>query len=364
MNKGFTIATVLLVMMAAIAAFSVYSTSGTDDVSKYLEQGMKLVYTVEDDKTETFYAQYSNGNFKAQWNHGSKDGDHSDVEEHHGGKLYTYATPNTDFLIAAVNGNSDLSAETKAELVSGYEATRGYKSNCVLAGASDVSASDIVQSDSGDVVKAAGMTLQRGADGTLTGVVSGDTVFQIVSIGPMSAAELASAFNGCSDSRELNEHTLALDRKLGWQETLSNTDWCGAGTDNCNTPCPEVRTKGNLRDNQACRRHDHGKIHTPAAFGLGVRLECGVDKDLVDSSNNWAVQAAFGNWGLAQTWGCENWQKETRCSWSCGWRGCRRDCWTSWRWVIKYGPFRYQNINHRGSTMYKRKCQRCTSDIW
>lgn len=355
MNRGFTIATVVVILMAAISAVTLYNAPGSS-VDQYLAGGLKLVYTVEEGRTETFYAQQVDGELKATWNHGSANGDHSEVEEHHGGKMYTYSTPNTDFLIGLVNGNADLDAAQKEELIAGYESLRGEKAECTVAGDAAATAD----------VTDAGLTIINGG----SQIVYGDNTFDIVSIGAMSADELASAFNGCSDARALSEHMSDLaSRNLGWQETLSQTEWCGAGTDNCNTICPGQGGRGSWGDNIACRRHDHGSKYE-SALGFAARLECRVDQHLLEGASahagfitNSAVHVAFGSWGAAQVWGCFNWKQVKRCGgWSCGWRGCSRSCSYPYEWTVNYGPFRYNGISDRGSAMYKGLCKNCPND--
>ena len=154
-----------------------------------------------------------------------------------------------------------------------------------------------------------------------------------------------------------------MHRDLGYQEYLSNTDWCGAGTNIFNTPCPEDRTRGSLQANRACRRHDHGRKYESA--GPGTRMECQNDKHLASASSNWAVQAVFGKWGISQAWGCFNWKHKRRCTRNCGWRGCRRTCTKDWGWDVKYGPWRFNNINNRGdSQTYVAKCKTCSGDLF
>jgi hypothetical protein len=201
-------------------------------------------------------------------------------------------------------------------------------------------------------------------DGKLEG-----TTTKVLSIVEASA----DVFEGCTlkpSTRALEEYHEKQNRALGIQEWASNTDWCGAGTDNCITPCPGTG-RGNFEDNMGCRRHDHGAKHEPAAGGLGVKLECQVDKDLADYTNNWAAIAIFGSGGIAMTWGCSNYANVQNCWWhwaGCGWRGCpgwQRRCSSSWQWETKFGPWRYSNINNRGADqIYAAKCKTCTGDIW
>lgn len=142
-----------------------------------------------------------------------------------------------------------------------------------------------------------------------------------------------------------------------FQAWASNTQWCGAGTDIINTPCPAPGV-GDYEADRKCRRHDHGARYSPV--GPAVRLECGVDHDLIHNTNNWAVQACFGKWGLASVWGCDNYQSSWGCR-NCGWRGC--DCGHTWGWSTRRGPWRYDGQNHRGHSMYKAKEKNCPNDL-
>lgn len=194
---------------------------------------------------------------------------------------------------------------------------------------------------------------------TVNGVNSTETA--ITSVRSMEGGEIV----GCNPYTEASDDAPVCDishtrgRVLGWQEDLSNTDWCGAGTDIFATPCPGQGTRGVDGVNHACRRHDHGARYVVVLGGVGVRLECGVDRDLVFAARtNLAVQAAFGELGVSQFWGCDNFGSTTSCTvtqWpgcTCGWRGCecwgiRRRCTKRDDWSTRYGPFRYLSINDR-----------------
>eukprot|EP00581_Thalassiosira_minuscula_P005970 CAMPEP_0183735232 /NCGR_PEP_ID=MMETSP0737-20130205/46067_1 /TAXON_ID=385413 /ORGANISM="Thalassiosira miniscula, Strain CCMP1093" /LENGTH=351 /DNA_ID=CAMNT_0025968909 /DNA_START=182 /DNA_END=1234 /DNA_ORIENTATION=+ len=84
-----------------------------------------------------------------------------------------------------------------------------------------------------------------------------------------------------------------LDWITDFSAVSSNTQWCGRGTNIYSTPCPDKNKKFDFWADNACRRHDHGKIQK----GTNVpRLECAVDNDLRVSTSNWAVQGAYGKW--------------------------------------------------------------------
>jgi hypothetical protein len=120
-----------------------------------------------------------------------------------------------------------------------------------------------------------------------------------------------------------------------------------------NTPCPSAAHGNDFNADKACRKHDHGRKHESALLGLGVKLECMVDKNLVDSANNWAATAIFGRHGIANMWGCHNYEyKNHRGSYwhwgGCGWRGCpgwqRKNHASSWGWTTASGSGRYNNV--------------------
>ena len=69
-------------------------------------------------------------------------------------------------------------------------------------------------------------------------------------------------------------------------------------------------------------------------WGLAVKLGCDIDKDLADAADNWIVQSVYGKWGVAGTWGCEDygwyhcWHWDSDARW-CGWKSCGKGCWTN-----------------------------------
>jgi hypothetical protein len=133
-------------------------------------------------------------------------------------------------------------------------------------------------------------------------------------------------------------------RMLGFSEWASGTQWCGAGTDLVNTPCPlDTSDSGDM----ACHRHDHGKKADGIIGGMAVRLGCDIDRGLADRTSNWAAQAAFGSWGLAQAWGCYDHGTYNCWNWRSKWWG------GYWRYGghcsgehTHYGPWRYSSYSH------------------
>ena len=145
-------------------------------------------------------------------------------------------------------------------------------------------------------------------------------------------------------------------RHLGWQENLSRTKWCGAGTDIYNTVCPGT-TGGDTEADYACHRHDHGKKANNIMWGFAVRLGCDIDRGLAVRTSNWAAQAVFGNEGLARMWGCHDlgyyegykWEKK----WWGGW----------WYWGryhgehVHYGKSRLSSYSHSYGWKAQSRCK-------
>lgn len=238
-----------------------------------------------------------------------------------------------------------------------------------------------VKTDGSALWQFGGFTLEVDIKGNPTAIVEAETntKYEVTKIEPFMPSENANLFKGCKTAPKTapkdGKRQLRTARKLGWMEWLSNTDWCGAGTNLETTKCPGTSgARGDPTTNHCCRRHDHGKQYEPALFDIAVKLECQVDKDLAQCTNNWAAQAAFGTYGAANVWGCHNYAYVQNCWWhwaGCGWRGCpgwQRRCSGSWKWESKYGPWRYDNINNRGvSKTYKTgglKPKTCSGDLF
>lgn len=355
MNKGFAIATVLLVLMAAIAGISMYgSSSGSSDVADQMKAGMKMVFSVDGSASSIFYAKLVGDEIKVQSQSAGAHDSGFDVTEVHGGKQYSYSIPN----IATLQG------EVQDEMKTDVSEFAGIKAGCAVADA-DIFSSDLTQSvdANGNSVLGSSLTFKKGADGSYDSVSftngEGETqVFTIISLGPIPEGEAAGLFGGCVVGRDL-EQLDQVGRSLAGRETselfvqfqqlASQTLWCGAGTDVAGTPCPGSSglpgyiVAYDLTADRACMRHDSGKKSAPV--GPAVKLGCDVDHGLVARTNNFAAQAIFGKWGLAGVWGCfdEGPVSKWHNSLSCGWRGCRG--WMGWYTVTEertlYGPWRY-----------------------
>jgi len=151
-------------------------------------------------------------------------------------------------------------------------------------------------------------------------------------------------------------------RRLDWvtdlQGYISNTQWCGAGTDNFQTPCPDKDLSYDFFADQACRRHDHGAKYEKTWIGVVPRLECYVDKQLLDAGgHNWAVEAAYAEWGGTSVIGCYNYE-----AYDCWyWRGWSlRYGYCGHVWDINYGYWRYDNAVKKSG--YLSRPQSCPYD--
>jgi hypothetical protein len=314
----------------------------------------------------------------------------NDVMEVFGGKVYTYKINDKARMLAmaqeagetpehikVIEDMSEFKEDCKVEILSNFTMTadslRAKKINenmqtprCQFEDGSAEYAADgywTLVGANGDVKEIGEIDIDGKLEGTSTKVLS-------------IVAASGDEFQGCDVSAKRRMES----RSLGWMEDLSNTEWCGAGTDNANTPCPGTAScRGDPNANHACRRHDHGRKHAPALGGVAVKLECEVDRELADAPGaNWAAVAAFGRWGVANAWGCDNYRYIQNCWWhwaGCGWRGCpgwQRRCSGSYGWESKNGPWRYSGVTRRpfsgdstsAQHRYKPKAKVCSGDIW
>jgi hypothetical protein len=294
------------------------------------------------------------------------------IQEMHSGKTYEYSMWDRVESTVPADACDGIEGCDVAELQAQLDDAGTVKTDCTVEDLTDAVSLSAVEV--GDTVVIGGFTVQFVA-GVPTAIIDGEdgsVVATIDSIVDGIAGDVT--FDGCAvEARRLDLE----ERELGFAEWASGTDWCGAGTDNCNTPCPGTGT-GSVGDNMGCRRHDHGAVHSPAMWGLAVQLECQVDKDLEDYAKasagdqaKAAILATFGSYGLANVWGCQNWAVGQNCWWhwaGCGWRGCpgwQRRCSSGWQWEVKNGFWRYNGINNRGAaTIYVDKCQTCSGDIF
>jgi hypothetical protein len=152
--------------------------------------------------------------------------------------------------------------------------------------------------------------------------------------------------------------TRSSDRHLSawtdFQAMASGTQWCGAGTDLANTACPVTSSDG---ADEACHRFDHCTKANGIIGGYAVRLACDCDRGLADRTSHWAVQAIFGSWGLAQTWGCYDQGTYSCWNWKSKWWG------GYWRYGgycngehVHYGPWRYSSYSHSYGWKSQSRC--------
>ena len=145
---------------------------------------------------------------------------------------------------------------------------------------------------------------------------------------------------------------------------LSFSNWCGPGTDPVTTPCPgSSEGRGiagyDLTADRACRRHDHSGYKRMIGK-LFPRCNCNSDRDLAAATNNAAIQGAYGEWGLAMSWGCYDsgsfycWKRRGWWGWSYG-KYCSGT-------RVKYGPWRYNRISYNWPYASKKKS--CSNDLF
>ena len=208
-----------------------------------------------------------------------------------------------------------------------------------------------------------GFVMDVDATGTPTAIVdeTAGKKFVVTKVEAFKSIDNVELFKGCKSSPGKQTAEIAKTeggkRRLGWMTDLqawaSDTNWCGSGTDIPNVPCPSAANGNDFNADKACRKHDHGRKHQSALGGLGVKLECLVDKTLATTANNWAATAIFGARGLANMWGCDNYEYKNHRGhywhWGgCGWRGCpgwqRRAHGSTWAWTTANGWGRYNNV--------------------
>lgn len=191
------------------------------------------------------------------------------------------------------------------------------------------------------------------------------TITSVVSGIPESVS-----FEGCSET-SVDVDVVGDDFKQirNIQSVLFGASWCGSDTDMVKTKCPFDLGNEDAGDNMACRKHHHGRITNPVAGGLGMQFECEVDKNLSDESDNWAVQAVFGVWGVSQIWGCKHYRPRDIQYWGwCngGWGSypCRKT--RTMNWETKFGPNRYSGLGERNQDQLysSNRTKMCMSDSW
>ena len=135
---------------------------------------------------------------------------------------------------------------------------------------------------------------------------------------------------------QMDAGELAEGRRLGW--AITNTQWCGPGTDIRTTPCPDADKDFDYFADRACRRHDHAKCYT---YTLGIPiLECRIDYHVSQATDSFWVQAQYGRLGVGGITGC--------------WEHSSYLCWKGWSlgyycndWGKSWGPWRYSGSKTR-----------------
>jgi hypothetical protein len=396
MNGYQTIAILIAVILAFSAGMIAYtsSTSSGESPKSFLEVGATWTVKmptfdffsghdykgaqVQQYTSAKWYIQGGVDSFKFQSENYDATLDSYSVEEYHGGKKYTYRKLNVPHMLSQCQSCS-------SDIVNELNAMKDVVQDCVATdntfdqGSLQANVASVKKSlaDGNTVWSMGGMLIEASASGAPIAIWNDEddasTRMEIVSVTPMTAEEKAKVFKGCdpvaqheSAALKKRRRQLVKSRKLGawtdFQAWASGTNWCGAGTDLDNTPCPVTSSDNG---DMACHRHDHGKKANGIIGGMAVRLGCDIDHGLAARTSNWAAQAVFGSWGLAMTWGCYDygkvycWNKARTCKWY--------GCWNYWRYTkhcseeyTRYGPWRYNGYSHK----YGWKAQsRCTTDL-
>lgn len=331
----------------------------------------------------TWYLSYNLDSRTARIQQEASEDGTTRVQEVHGGKFYSYSKADTSTILAALTAaveSGEADATVAAEVEASLLANVNTKSLCTVnvdernAAGTDVKwdyEAGLVQPLGGGagLWQVGGYFITTDSSGTPVSIVEGDDNSKIVAT-IASVTELSDdsgLFQGCQSGAD-DAFVQPVDgsgRRLlsawtSFQAWASNTNWCGAGTDIVNTACP---SGGDVTADRACRRHDHGAKHNGIIGGMAVRLGCDIDADLAGATGNWAVQAVFGSWGIAQTWGCYDHGSYNCWNWASKWWG------GYWRYggycsgeFNRYGPWRYSGFQHRYG--YKAKEKTCGDDIW
>jgi len=270
-----------------------------------------------------------------------------------GGKMYSYQLTDTDALYRdTANGPpSDLSYEAVTDN-SWIAELEGVKTECTVEDITNGGLSP----DQWTVV------VDANNNPTEISSTEGEDAWSLKITGVSSCADTAIEPCNPNGARQRRLEEKMEQRRLfdltKMQADLSHTNWCGAGTDNVNTACPGstdggwmravTDSKYDLRADHCCRRHDHAAKHGSALGGVAAKLGCDIDRDLARCSGNSGVQACFGDWGLANAWGCFD-----SGSYGC-WNYVKGNKWwkpSYWRYgnycsgeFTKYGPWRYNGI--------------------
>lgn len=341
------------------------------------------------------------------------------VQEIIGDKVYMYSMVNTDFLYkevadlgAGLQGGSISSSEIEAVDITWIDGLVGIKYNCVVEPLEDKEMNDLFDNKAVlvDQNLAGGSTWKVGAwkiqaDANLVPLSLSsppadddddeDFTLELTAVGTCEVPIV-----GCDPEREAGDgvpyagptteqigavlHTWGIKHEHGggssssnhnnstgtrflsaWQDfqNFATRNWCGSGPTPKSDPCPgDPSIDIALYDydaDRACRRHDHAKRFGPA-WGPPIdftRAECLVDEDMLRASNNIAVDAVLGRFGLAATWGCLGYGNYK--------------CWKKWRYKcqcrgerVRYGSQRYENNERNPAWGYRAPDRTCSDDLW
>ena len=153
------------------------------------------------------------------------------------------------------------------------------------------------------------------------------------------------------------DRRLQTKRQLGWGSApLTGTHYCGKSSKTHEGPCASKLSGANYdhtHADAACRMHDHGRKITYAQ-GLGNRLECAVDQNLLNARNDHnTVRHVVGTHGMAFWWGCSDYG--LKATWVPVKNRWGRTYW--WKRVdvlresVRYGANRYKDATSQPNNM-------------
>lgn len=186
---------------------------------------------------------------------------------------------------------------------------------------------------------------------------------------------LASMLNIHPDDHDEAARHLGL---TAWMAGMSNSNYCGGGTDIVNTPCPCPTGScpdfhGNYPDtgviaagvydypsDRACRKHDHGTKWKNIWGGMNVLLGCSIDHDLQKGTiGNGFIQTVYSNWGLSGAWGCSDQGSYNCWKWGGWYPKYGSYCWGE---NTRYGPWRYSGYKKTWAYMGSERPKSCPTD--
>jgi hypothetical protein len=335
------------VLIGLLVSLVYYLRVNSDDATYLLRS--KWSVTTASGTDQTWWIDSESGAIKIQ---SFRDGE-TTTEEWLGGKRYTYfavaaTTFDADAFCSTIDNYdgdcADLAAEQASDLEAMFPSWTQAKGACVVTDDEYAVNTATLQSDGNLNVGGFTITMVGGSPTAITGndgkifatINSFENVEGEIDItgcdagdeGDRRRATILAGVTAIGDSRrrlgEVSEERLKARNYLNTMHlemvhpddrdeaarqldltaimaTMSNTNWCGSGTDTKNTPCPVNGNGLDYEGDIACMRHDHGrKSETIWWTGdVAVRLGCDIDNGLATGTSNWAAQTIFGSWGIA-----------------------------------------------------------------